>query len=75
MRWPFAKRGAIEVDRSDWIDDARWQALIASHGFLTRLDDDRRARLRSLCGAFLDTKAINGAQGLVVDDEIGRAHV
>jgi Mlc titration factor MtfA (ptsG expression regulator) len=70
VRWPFSKRDAVAVDRSDWIDDAHWRALIASHGFLARLDDDERIRLRSLCGAFLDTKAINGAQGLVVDADI-----
>jgi len=67
MRWPFSRSSRRPVDRSDWIEDAGWQALIAEEPFLTRLDADQRTRLRALCGAFLATKAINGAAGLVVD--------
>jgi Mlc titration factor MtfA (ptsG expression regulator) len=75
LRWPFARRAAVEPDRPDWIDDARWRALLDAHPFLARLDGDRRARLRALCGAFLATKAINGAQGFVVDESIVAAIV
>jgi Mlc titration factor MtfA (ptsG expression regulator) len=72
MRWPFvrASRPRDDIDRSDWIDDAHWSALFGTHEFLARLSQTQRARLRSLCGAFLATKAINGAQGLVVDEDI-----
>jgi Mlc titration factor MtfA (ptsG expression regulator) len=67
MRWPFARALRPTVDRNDWIDDAAWQALLSAEAFLTGLDADQRTRLRALCGAFLATKAINGAAGLVVD--------
>ncbi len=66
MRW-FARRAASPADRAAWIDDAPWSALVAEYAFLSRLDGERRARLRALCGAFLATKAVNGARGLVVD--------
>ena len=65
MRW-FRGRDEPSVDRSDWIGDTDWSALIASRSFLERLDDDARRRLRDLCGRFLATKAVNGAGGLVV---------
>jgi len=68
MRWPFARSPRASVDRSDWIDEVRWHALLSDEAFLTRLDADQRTRLRALCGAFLATKAINGAADLVVDD-------
>ena len=68
MRWLFGARKASEVDRSHWIDDADWTALVARQSFLQRLDGDALHRLRALCGAFLATKAVNGAAGLVVSD-------
>ena len=70
MRWPFARAGRPSVDPNGWIDDAGWLALIGGAPFLTRLDVDQSIRLRALCGAFLATKAINGAGGLVIDDTI-----
>ncbi len=66
----FGRRRPSVVDRSGWIDDDHWKALLHEYAFLSRLDDDRRARLRDLCGAFLATKAISGARGLVVDEQI-----
>ena len=70
MRWPFTRASRAPVDRSDWITDDAWHALIGSEAFLARLDADQRMRLRAQCGAFLSTKAINGAAGLVVDDAV-----
>jgi Mlc titration factor MtfA (ptsG expression regulator) len=70
MRWPFARASRAPVDRSDWIADDAWHALIESEAFLARLDVERRGRLRAACGAFLATKAINGAAGLVVDEAV-----
>ena len=70
MRWPFASASRARVDRSDWVDDDTWFALIESEAFLARLDDDQRLRLRAACGLFLSTKAINGAGGLVVDESM-----
>ncbi len=67
MRW-FARKARIEPDDPAWIDDAAWAALVADAAFLARLDVDARARLRAMCGAFVATKAVNGAAGLVVDD-------
>ena len=64
-RW-FGARKAADVDRSDWIDDAAWNDLVARQSFLARLSTDQQARLRALCGAFLATKAVNGAAGLEV---------
>ena len=73
MRWPFARARTVDVDRSDWIDDDAWSALIGSQRYLDRLDADARRRLRGLCGAFVASKAINGAAGLVVDETmVGR---
>ena len=70
MRWPFGRSRSAPVERIDWIEDGGWAALVAEYGFLARLDVGQAARLRGLCGAFLATKAINGAQGLDVDDAI-----
>ena len=70
MRWPLGRKHSTPVDRSDWIDDPAWTALFDDHAFLAPLDESARARLRAVCGSFLATKAINGAQGLVVDDAI-----
>lgn len=70
MRWPFARRRETIEARADWIDDASWAAVIAEHAFLARLHDEERSRLRDLCGAFLATKAINGARGFDVDAAI-----
>ncbi len=73
MRWWFGRDDGATIDRSRWVDDAAWDALVGGQPYLERLDDDERARLRASCGAFLASKAINGAGGLVVDDEmIGR---
>jgi Mlc titration factor MtfA (ptsG expression regulator) len=66
MRWPWFRRAsAADVERP-WIGDDEWQALLARLPYLDRLDADGRGRLRTLCGAFLADKAINGAGGLVV---------
>ena len=70
MRWPFGDRKRTQVDRSAWIDDAAWSTLVARQSFLDRLDPDALQRLRALCGAFLATKAVNGAAGLTVTDEM-----
>ncbi len=67
MRW-FARKPVATADDPTWIDDAAWAALVAGAGFLDRLDAAALARLRGLCGAFVATKAVNGAAGLVVDD-------
>ncbi len=73
MRWPFRREAPRDVDRSRWIDDDAWHALLASQPFLDRLDVTQRERLRGQCGAFLATKAVNGAGGLILDDAmIGR---
>jgi hypothetical protein len=73
MRWLFSRAAAADVDRSDWIADTAWQALVADEDCLARLDDDAFRRLRRLCGDFVAAKAINGAGGLVVTDAmIGR---
>jgi MtfA peptidase len=69
MRWPFA-RAKPDEGRADWIDDAGWRSLNAGQPFLARLTEAQRERLRILCGAFLASKAINGAGGLVVTDEV-----
>ncbi len=73
MRWPFSRARPSPADRSTWIADDDWTALVASQPFLDRLNGDERQRLRKACGVFLATKAVNGAGGLVVDaDVIGR---
>ena len=73
MRWPFGRAGGTEVDRSDWVDDVGWKALVDSQPFLDRLTDDGRRRLRALCGTFVASKAVSGAGGLVVSHEmVGR---
>ena len=64
----FRRHDEPEVDRSDWIDDGRWSSLVAAHPYLAGLGPDAGRRLRSLCGAFVATKAVNGAGGLVVSD-------
>lgn len=68
MRWLFGERARSDVDRPEWIDDAAWTDLVARQSFLARLCADELARLRALCGAFLATKAVNGAAGLEVTD-------
>ncbi len=70
MRWPFARTRSVAADDADWIADDAWSALVSSQAFLDRLDADRLARLRKLCGAFVAGKAINGAAGLTVDDAV-----
>lgn len=69
MRW-LRREAPRAVDRSQWIDEAAWEALVASQPFVERLDLAQRGRLRACCGSFLATKAINGAGGLVLDDAI-----
>ena len=69
MGW-FGGRKATEVDRSGWIADDAWSALVARQPFLARLTADERRRLRALCGAFLATKAVNGAAGLEVTGDM-----
>ncbi len=68
MRWPFARAARAPIDRSDWIDDQGWGTVVGAQPFLARLDGDASRRLRAACGAFLATKAVNGAGGLVVTD-------
>ena len=70
MRGLFRRREPPSVDHSQWIDAARWSTLVASHPYLDRLDAASIERLRALCGAFLATKALNGAAGIVVTDEM-----
>lgn len=67
MRW-FARKPAAAAGDPSWIDDADWATLVAGWPFVGRLAVADRARLRALCGAFVATKAVNGAAGLVVDD-------
>jgi Mlc titration factor MtfA (ptsG expression regulator) len=66
MRWPFARAPRPQIDRSQWIADDAWHALLAQHAYLERLSENDRSRLRVLCGDFLATKAVNGAAGLVL---------
>ncbi len=70
MRRLFGRSSKSEVYRVQWITDDSWSRLLDRHRFLNRLDADQRDRLRSLCGAFLATKAVNAAGGLAVSDEM-----
>ena len=73
MRWPFARTrdgSGSARERSDWIDDAGWHAVLASQPFVARLDDVARDRLRRLCGGFVASKAFSGANGFVIGDAI-----
>lgn len=50
------------------IPDPLWQATLAQHGFLARLDLREQARLRRLAMHFLAHKRFSGAHGLAVTD-------
>ena len=52
------------------IPDALWLATLRQLPFLDRLDDDERARLKSLCERLLDRKPLSGAKGFEVSDEV-----
>ncbi len=69
VRRLFSRQPSAAPER-DWIDAADWAALVERHAFLQRLDPDAASRLRSLCGAFLATKAVNAAGGLALDDSM-----
>ena len=52
------------------IPDALWLTTLRQLPFLDRLDDDERARLKSLCERLLDRKPLSGAKGFEVSDEV-----
>ncbi|MGD9944399.1 MAG: zinc-dependent peptidase [Burkholderiaceae bacterium] len=52
------------------IDAERWQRLTAGWPFLDHLDEGQHQRLKALCEQFLARKAINGAEGLPIDDDV-----
>lgn len=62
MKWFTATRRALRID------DAVLSGLHETQPWLTGLAPGQRARLCELIAEFLSTRAINGAQGLVVDD-------
>ncbi|HSW19007.1 MAG TPA: zinc-dependent peptidase, partial [Ramlibacter sp.] len=47
-----------------------WQAVLARYPFLSQRPAPELARLRSMASSFLQTKEFQGAQGLVVTDEM-----
>ena len=51
-------------------DETLWSDVSGRYRFMRALDSDERARLRELVILFLHYKAIAGAAGLVVDDEM-----
>jgi len=60
----------IKSSTSVAIPDQLWTETLSSLPFLTRLDADERARLRTLAGQLLADKQMSGAADLVLTDEI-----
>lgn len=52
------------------IPEALWSATLTQLPFLAGLDADELARLRRLCGEFLDSKEFSTAGGLTLSDDI-----
>jgi Mlc titration factor MtfA (ptsG expression regulator) len=65
--WLRAARGAPAIP------EALWRSTLARYPFLARRGDDEIARLRALAAEFLARKEFQGANGLVITDEIALA--
>lgn len=52
------------------LDPTLWQQVSSRFGFVARLDDKEKSRLRDLCVLFLREKQISAASGLKLDDEM-----
>jgi Mlc titration factor MtfA (ptsG expression regulator) len=72
MGW-FADWRRARILRRFKLDEAAWQSAVSRYSFTRRLAHADRSRLRDLVILFLHEKAIHGAGGLVVRDEIRMA--
>ena len=52
------------------MDETLWQATIARYPFTRSLSEPERARLRDLVVLFLDEKAVHGAGGMTVREDV-----
>jgi len=64
-RWRRAR-----VLRHAVVDAALWQATLARYPFTRSLSEPDRARLRDLVVLFLDEKAVHGAGGMTVREDV-----
>jgi len=55
---------------SSRLDDALWQRVASRFGFVLRLDQDERARLRGLCVLFLHEKQLSATGDFELNDEM-----
>ncbi|HET7597485.1 MAG TPA: M90 family metallopeptidase [Burkholderiales bacterium] len=69
MNWFTAWRRARIVRRAR-IDEALWRATLERYAFLRVLSAEERSRLAGMVALFLHDKAIHGAGGLEMRDEI-----
>ncbi|HXF66494.1 MAG TPA: M90 family metallopeptidase [Burkholderiales bacterium] len=69
MRW-FTQWRRGRVLRRARLDAALWHSALERYSFTRALSEEERARLRELAILFLHEKAIVGAGGLAVRDEI-----
>jgi Mlc titration factor MtfA (ptsG expression regulator) len=72
MRWFGALKRwrRARIVRRLRLDEAAWQSALQRHAFTRVLDEDERARLRESVVLFLHDKAIHGARGIAVTDEM-----
>lgn len=69
MKWFTDWRRARILKRAR-IDEALWRSIIGRYPFLAVLSHEEAARLRECVALFLHDKAIHGAGGLAMRDEI-----
>lgn len=69
MKWFTDWRRARILKRAR-IDEVLWRTILDRYPFLAALSEDEAARLRESVALFLHAKAIHGAGGLEVRDEI-----
>ena len=69
MSW-FRDWRRARVLKNASLDEDLWQSVILRYEFMAVLDDDEQRRLRELTLLFMHEKAIHGAHGTTVTDEM-----
>lgn len=69
MRW-FRDWRRARVLKHATLDQAVWRATLSRYEFLRMLSERERARLRELVVVFLHEKALHGAGGMVVSEDV-----
>jgi len=69
MGW-FVRWRRARILRRAGFNESAWQETVNRYSFVRTLTDSERARLRELVILFLHEKAIHGARGMIVHDEM-----